>query len=89
MTASIAALDKAVAEAPEQRKAEHDAYEETRATDTAAKEVLKFAENWLNTFYNPKLYAAPPKRELSAEYSIVIVMVGALSPIAGAGITIL
>ena len=49
LIASISALDKAVAEAPEQRKAEHDAYDETRATYTAAKEVLKCAENRLHT----------------------------------------
>jgi len=94
LTASIAALDKAVAEATEQRKAEHAAYEETMATDTAAKEVLKFAENRLNKFYNPKLYVAPPKRELSAEDSIVAGMGGTLAPtappagIAGTGITV-
>lgn len=94
LTASIAALDKAVAEATAQRKAEHAEYEETMATDTAAKEVLKFAENRLNKFYNPKLYVAPPKRELSAEDSIVTGMGGTLAPtappagIAGTGITV-
>merc|ERR1712161_130613 len=29
-------------------------------------EVLAFAKNRLNKFYNPKLYKAPPKVELSA-----------------------
>merc|ERR1719247_1819067 len=35
------------------------------ATDTQAKELLDFAKNRLNKFYNPKLYKAPPKRELA------------------------
>ena len=61
LIASTSAQGKAVAEATEQRNAEHDAYEETRATDTAAKEVLKYAENILNKFYNRKLYVAPSK----------------------------
>ena len=37
------------------------------ASDTAAKEVLAFAKNRLNKFYNPKLYKAPPRTDLSAE----------------------
>merc|ERR1712194_32340 len=37
------------------------------ASDTAAKQVLGWAKNRLNKFYNPKLYKAPPKVELSAE----------------------
>merc|ERR1719198_2706374 len=32
---------------------------------------MKFAKNRLNKFYNPKLYKAPPKKELSAEDRIV------------------
>jgi len=36
------------------------------AADVAAKKLLKFAKNLLNKFYNPSLYVAPPKRELSA-----------------------
>merc|ERR1719181_1819098 len=30
------------------------------ASDSAAKELLNFAKNRLNKFYNPKLYKAPP-----------------------------
>merc|ERR1711957_274107 len=37
------------------------------ASDTAAKEVLTWAKNRLNKFYNPKLYKPAPKVELSAE----------------------
>ena len=46
------------------------------ANDSAAKELLGFAKNRLNKFYNPKLYKAPPKRELSEEESISTAMGG-------------
>jgi septal ring factor EnvC (AmiA/AmiB activator) len=54
-------LDKSVQEATEQRKEQHEEYTELMASDNAAKELLKFAQNRLNKFYNPKLYKAPPK----------------------------
>merc|ERR1719220_3131660 len=66
LEAGIAALDKAVAEATAQRKDENAEYKALMASDTAAKEVLGWAKNRLNKFYNPKLYKAPPKVELSA-----------------------
>merc|ERR1719162_523933 len=53
---SITALDKSVAEATATRKEEHDNYVETLAANSAAKEVLGFAKNRLNKFYNPKMY---------------------------------
>merc|ERR1719235_2280824 len=59
---TIKALDKAVTEATEQRKEENEDFTELMASDTAAKELLGFAKNRLNKFYNPKLYKAPPKR---------------------------
>merc|ERR1712008_18157 len=55
----IRALDKAVAEATEQRKEENAEYKELKQSDTAAKEILLFAKNRLNKFYNPKLYKPP------------------------------
>jgi len=55
----IKALDKSVAEATEQRKEENEEYTELMASDKAAKEILGFAKNRLNKFYNPKLYKAP------------------------------
>merc|ERR1711972_245971 len=67
LEAGIRALDKDVAEATAQRKEENTEYKALMASDTAAKEVLAFAKNRLNKFYNPKLYKAPPKTELSAE----------------------
>merc|ERR1712194_735481 len=63
----IKKLDKSVAEATEQRTEENSEYKALVASDTAAKQVLQWAKNRLNKFYNPKLYKAPPKVELSAE----------------------
>merc|ERR1711972_1227823 len=65
LKAGIVALDKAVAEATEQRKAENADYKDLMQSNTAAKELILFAKNRLNKFYNPKLYKAPPKRQLS------------------------
>jgi len=61
----IKALDKSVAEATATRKAEHDDYVETLAQNNAAKDILAFAKNRLNKFYNPKLYVPPAKREVA------------------------
>merc|ERR1719446_1975715 len=52
----IKALDKSVSEATEQRKEENEDYTALLASDSAAKELLGFAKNRLNKFYNPKLY---------------------------------
>merc|ERR550537_1084480 len=92
---SIKALDKAVAEATEQRKEENEDFTELMASDSAAKEVILFAKNRLNKFYNPSLYKPPPKRELSDEDRITVNMGGTLAPtappagIAGTGVTVL
>jgi len=56
----IKALDKSVSESTDQRKEESEDYTELMASDASAKELLKFAQNRLNKFYNPKLYKAPP-----------------------------
>merc|ERR1719498_2209317 len=81
----IKKLDKSVAEATETRKEEHEEYVSTLAANTAAKDLLDFAKNRLNKFYNPKLYKAPPKRELSEEDRIVVNMGGTLAPTAAPG----
>merc|ERR1711953_863088 len=79
-------------EATEQRKEENADFKSLMASDTAAKELMKFAKNRLNKFYNPKLYKAPPKTELSREDRIVENMSGTAAPteapggIAGTGI---
>jgi len=52
----IKELDKQVAEATEQRKDEHAEFQELMATNTEAKQILEFAKNRLNKFYNPGLY---------------------------------
>merc|ERR1712066_16625 len=80
LEAGIKALDKSVAEATELRKTEHSDYETLMTDDTNAKEVLLWAKNRLNKFYNPKLYKAAPKRELSAEESVTVSMGGTLAP---------
>merc|ERR1719480_113384 len=90
----IKKLDKSVGEATETRKEEHDDYVETLAGNSAAKDLLDFAKNRLNKFYNPKLYKAPPKRALSEEDRITVNMGGTLEPtappggIAGTGVTV-
>merc|ERR1712129_295759 len=79
---SITALDKSVAEATATRKEEHDNYVETLAANSAAKEVLGFAKNRLNKFYNPKLYVAPKARELSEADQMTVNNGGTLAPTA-------
>jgi len=59
LRATIKALDKSVAEATAQRKAENEDFTELMAQDSAARELLGFAKNRLNKFYNPKLYHEP------------------------------
>jgi len=61
----VRALDKSVAEATEQRKEENVDYKDLMANDGAAKELIGFAKNRLNKFYNPKLYK-PPAAETPA-----------------------
>merc|ERR1719333_1872141 len=95
LAALSAALDKSVAEATEQRKEDHEEFVETMAADNAAKDIIGIAKNRLNKFYNPKMYKAPPKRELSAEDRIAVNMGGTMAPtqppggIAGTGVTAL
>jgi chromosome segregation ATPase len=85
LTDSIKGLDKSVAEATEQRKAEHEDFTQLMASDASAKELLKFAMNRLNKFYSPKLYNPPPKRELSDEDQIIVNNGGTLAPTAAPG----
>merc|ERR1719395_298321 len=81
----IKALDKQVAEATEQRKEEHADSVELMSSDAAAKELIGFAKNRLNKFYNPKLYKPPPKRVLTEEERITVNMGGTLAPTAAPG----
>merc|ERR1719486_1275427 len=89
---SIKDLDKSVAVATEQRKEENEEYTALMASNTAAKELILFAKNRMQKFYNPKLYKPPPKRELTEEERITLNMGGTLAPtnppggIAGTGV---
>jgi len=62
------------------------------ANDAAAKELILFAKNRLNKFYNPKQYKAPAERELTDEDRATLAAGGTLAPepeaggIAGTGI---
>jgi len=89
----IVKLDREVAEATMQRKEEHEEFVATLAANNAAKQLIEFAKNRMNKFYNPKLYKPPPKRELTEEERITLNMGGTLAPtnppggIAGTGIS--
>jgi len=93
LTQGIIDLDKQVKDATETRKEENSDYVTTLASNNAAVEILGFAKNRLNKFYNPKMYKAAPKRELSEEERVTLNMGGTLAPteapggIAGTGVT--
>merc|ERR1719230_1218482 len=61
----IEALDKSVAEATDNRKEENSDYKTLMANNGAAKELMLFAKNRLNKFYNPKLYKEPEFAQVS------------------------
>merc|ERR1719281_1078607 len=92
---SIEQLDASVLEATIQRKKENSEYTQVMSDNTAAVELMNFAKNRLNKFYNPKLYRPPPKRELTEEEKIYANMGGELEAtpapggIAGSGISAL
>merc|ERR1740138_382421 len=56
LKAGIAALDKSVAEATKLRKEQNAEYKQLMQDNKAAKEIILWAKNRLNKFYNPKLY---------------------------------
>jgi len=68
----IVALDKSVAEATETRKEEHAEFVTVSAQNNAAVQLLGVAENRLNKFYNPTVYKAPERRELTEEERIYV-----------------
>merc|ERR1719252_322643 len=95
----IVALDKSVAEATETRKAENAEYTTVKAQNNAAVQLLGVAENRLNKFYNPSVYKAPQRRELTEEERIYVQSGGAdprdaeeaaaaQTGIAGTGVTV-
>jgi septal ring factor EnvC (AmiA/AmiB activator) len=90
----IEELDKMVEDATYNRKEENEDYQSLMANDAAAKELIGMAKNRMNKFYNPSMYKAPPKRELTEEERITLNMGGTLAPtaapggIAGTGVTV-
>merc|ERR1712160_28994 len=86
LTAGVKALDKSVAEATALRKSEDTDFKELKESDTQCKEVLLWAKNRLNKFYNPAMYKPPPERQMSEEERITVNMGGTLKPIEAGGI---
>merc|ERR1719454_1374081 len=67
---SIKALDKAVAEATEQRKEEHAEFLVFQQQSSAALQLIEKAKNRLTKFYNPAFYKPPPtKNRLTKFYN--------------------
>jgi len=73
----IKALDKAVLEATQQRKGEHEQFLQEQAENQAAVQILGVAKNRLNKFYRPNQYKAPERRELTEEERLVLSSGGA------------
>merc|ERR1711972_69597 len=80
LEAGVKALDKSVSEATSLRQGENTDFKQLVSDDSTAKNLLLFAKNRLNQFYNPKLYKAPPKRELTAEERLTVNLGGVVSP---------
>jgi len=78
-------LDNQVEEATVNRKEENEDYTALLASNTAAIELIGMAKNRMQKFYNPSMYKAPPKRELSEEERITLNMGGTLAPTAAPG----
>ena len=99
LQADIKALDKAVAEATEQRKEEHGEFLTFQSENSAAVQLIEAAKNRLFKFYRPNLHKEVARRELT-EKEKVEMAAGAPDPrdaeeavpvggIAGTGITAL
>merc|ERR1719203_1592828 len=86
LEAGIKELDKAVVEATAQRKAENAEYKDLILSNNNAKEVLLWAKNRLNKFYNPKLYKPAPKRDLDEAEQITVNFGGDVPTTAPGGI---
>jgi len=71
LNAEIAELDKSAAEATEMRKEEHAEYLDTVQMNEAATGLVKKAQQRLQKFYNPVLYKAAPKTEMTMEEKVI------------------
>merc|ERR1719313_1701970 len=67
----VADLDKDVAEATEMRKTEHAEFTTNLQLTEVATQLIGKAKNRLQKFYNPTLYKAPPKKEMTMEEKII------------------
>jgi len=67
----VKALDKAVAEATEQRKEEHAEFITFQTENGAALQLIDKAKNKLFKFYRPNQYKEAPKKELTEEEKIL------------------
>merc|ERR1719201_3130373 len=67
----IKALDKAVAEATEQRKEEHADFLVFQQQSNAALQLIDKAKNRLFKFYRPTMYKEAPTKELTEEEKIL------------------
>jgi hypothetical protein len=99
LNSEIKALDKAVAEATEQRKEEHGEFLTFQTENSAAVQLIEKAKNRLFKFYRPNLHKEEQRRELTEEERLAVAA-GAADPrdaeeampkggIAGTGITAL
>jgi len=68
----IKELDAAVEDATTQRKDAHKEFVESTTMNNGALQLLDVAKNRLNKFYNPALYKAPERRELTEEERIYV-----------------
>merc|ERR1719326_2460784 len=75
----IEELDKMVKDATYNRKEENEDYQTLMANNGAAVELIGMAKNRMQKFYNPSLYKAPPKRELTEEEQATLAAGGTLA----------
>merc|ERR1719163_2670680 len=85
-------LDKAVAEATEQRKEEHSDFLQFQTENNAALQLIEKAKNRLYKFYRPNLYKEAPQKELTDEEKILAAsgrsdMIATEAPVMIAGTT--
>merc|ERR1719274_302739 len=71
LKSEISELDKTVADASQSRKDDHAAYVESMQLSEVAVGLIGKAKNRLQKFYNPTLYKAAPKTEMSMEEKII------------------
>merc|ERR1719482_1961790 len=88
----IKALDKAVADATEDRKEEHADFITYQSQSNAATQLIEKAKNRLYKFYRPNLYKEAPKQELTDEEKILAAsgrsdMIATEAPVMIAGTT--